>query len=264
MEVKLLSYMPRAAEVAAASALMCRTTQTASEILEENEPEWLKEKFQDIVQNNGHTNVLEWCEYVFEINLVSRGYTHEAVRHRVASYLQMSTRAIDFSNEGIRIVIPDDKELNTKESLKVFKEVEKYLNINYNLLIDLGEKPENARQILPIGLSHSIVVKMNGHSLLNFFQKRLCNRSHWEIREVANRMLGLIREVDPEVADCFGRPCELRWMKVKKESSVMLDAICMNIPLLKLFNKVLRRSLCYEKQCCGHWKKLVGESDEMS
>jgi thymidylate synthase (FAD) len=43
---------------------------------------------------------------------------------------------------------------------------------------------------------------MNARELLHFFRVRCCNRAQWEIREMAVRMLGLVKGIAPTI---FGR-----------------------------------------------------------
>ena len=42
--------------------------------------------------NSGHHSVLEFCDFTFHIEGVSRALTHQLVRHRLASYAQRSQR----------------------------------------------------------------------------------------------------------------------------------------------------------------------------
>src|SRR3954466_8252022 len=46
----------------------------------------------------------EFCDYVFAVNGVSRGFTHQYVRTREGSYAQQSQRTVDMS--GFDFVMP--------------------------------------------------------------------------------------------------------------------------------------------------------------
>ena len=48
---------------------------------------------------------------------------------------------------------------------------------------------------------------MNARSLYNFFAHRCCSRAQWEIREVADQMLALVKEVAPVLFKNAGPPC---------------------------------------------------------
>ncbi|MCK4521982.1 MAG: FAD-dependent thymidylate synthase [Nanoarchaeota archaeon] len=47
--------------------------------------------------DRGHTAMLEFGDMTVQFNNLSRGFTHELVRHRLCSYAQESTRFVDES-----------------------------------------------------------------------------------------------------------------------------------------------------------------------
>lgn len=66
---------------------------------------------------------------------------------------------------------------------------------------------EDARYVLPNATCTKMIITMNARSLFNFFHHRCCNRSQWEIRELADRMLQLVKNVAPNVFAKAGAPC---------------------------------------------------------
>ena len=71
---------------------------------------------------------------------------------------------------------------------------------------------EDARFVLPNACDTKMIVTMNARSLQNFFRHRCCNRAQWEIREVAQQMLALCKEVAPTLfgkagPSCVAGPC---------------------------------------------------------
>ena len=66
---------------------------------------------------------------------------------------------------------------------------------------------EDARYILPNACETKIMVTMNARSLLNFFNKRSCNRAQWEIRHLSDLMLAEVRKVAPILFLKAGAPC---------------------------------------------------------
>ena len=48
---------------------------------------------------------------------------------------------------------------------------------------------------------------MNARSLRNFFALRCCNRAQWEIRDVAEQMLRLVKAVAPNLFANAGPAC---------------------------------------------------------
>lgn len=90
-----------------------------------------------------------------------------------------------------------------KTAVEKFKELhkEKYQKI-------IKEAQEDARFILPNACDTKIIVTMNARSLMNFFKLRCCTRAQWEIRNVANEMLRLVKQVAPEVFKNAGPACK--------------------------------------------------------
>ena len=66
---------------------------------------------------------------------------------------------------------------------------------------------ENARAVLPNAATTNIVMTMNVRELLHFFELRCCNRAQDEIRELADRMLVLCKEVSPLLFKNAGAKC---------------------------------------------------------
>ncbi len=165
-------------------------------------------KFVKMLRDKGHESVLEHSCMSVEFNDISRGFTHELVRHRLASYTQESTRYVDESD--FQIVIPPDKSADKKlinlvlpngNTIKVsFRE---WMTLNeqaYRGLRDSKWEPEDARQVLPIGIKSQIVMTTNFREWRHVFQLRCSHRAHWEIRRV---MLNLLREVQEKIPVIF-------------------------------------------------------------
>ena len=66
---------------------------------------------------------------------------------------------------------------------------------------------EDARFILPNACTTKIICTFNARSLLNFFEHRCCNRAQWEIRDVAQQMLVLVKKVAPHIFQKAGPGC---------------------------------------------------------
>ncbi len=67
--------------------------------------------------------------------------------------------------------------------------------------------PEDARYIIPQGVTCNLIVTMNARELLHFFSLRCCNRAQWEIRALADEMLRKCREAAPELFSRAGCAC---------------------------------------------------------
>ena len=146
------------------------------------------EEMGTFISNNirkGHLSPLEHVQVSFIIEGVSRVTTHQLVRHRIASYSQQSQRYCKVNTDCI--VLP--KSVQTYFA----KHPEKYDNLkrvlaDYHTMMASGIVREDARYILPEGMSSCIVMTMNLRSLLHFFNERLCGSAQWEIREMAGKI----------------------------------------------------------------------------
>ena len=162
-----------------------------------------------MLRNRGHESVLEHSCMTVEFNNVSRGFTHELVRHRLASFTQESTRYVDESN--FYVVIPPDKdesekivdlELSDGKKIKIsFKEWADLNEQMYRGLRKAGWIPQDARQILPIGIKSQIVVTANFREWRHIFKLRTDPSAHWEIRYVMSNLLEDVKERIPVIFD---------------------------------------------------------------
>jgi len=205
MRVKLLAFTPDPERVAAAAARSCKSKKDAADLLKDEE-ERLPKVLKACVEM-GHTSVLEHAVFTFSISGVSRACTHELVRHRIASYSQQSQRAVRVGESDY--IVPPTIE-GHREAETVYREAIAKTMEAYRRLIEMGIPLEDARYVLPNATSTNIVVTMNARALLNFFELRCCMKAQWEIRQLANEMLRLVREVAPTIFEGAGPTCVSR------------------------------------------------------
>ena len=77
----------------------------------------------------------------------------------------------------------------------------------YQSMLNVGIPEEDARYILPNACCANLVMTMNGRELLHFFNLRCCTRAQWEIRELADKMLELVKDVAPIMFENAGASC---------------------------------------------------------
>lgn len=154
--------------------------------------------------SSGHEAVLEHWSATFAVSGVSRALTHQLVRHRVASYSQQSQRYVDM--DGFDYVVPESI-LNHPDSLEQFKWGIKAIQKVYKTLLAYGIDMEDARYILPNACTTNIIVSMNARQLRHFFALRCCTRAQKELRELADKMLELVKEVAPTIFENAGPSC---------------------------------------------------------
>jgi len=171
-------------------------------------------KFAKALRVRGHESVFEHSAMTVEFNDVSRGFTHELVRHRLAAYTQESTRYVD--EKEFRVIAPPKKDLDEKLVDLVLPSGENSglkvsLKVSFNDWVALNEQmykglraagwvPQDARQILPNGLKSQIVITSNLREWRHIFKMRCAIDAHWEIREV---MVALLKDVKTRIPVLF-------------------------------------------------------------
>ncbi len=168
-------------------------------------------KFVEMLRKRGHESVIEHSCMTVEFNNVSRGFTHELVRHRLVAYTQESTRYVDESD--FRVVIPPDKDPEEKmveiivpqlgKTKLSFKEWMELNEQTYRGLRAAGWVPQDARQVLPIGIKAQIVATANFREWRHIFKMRCNVDAHWEIRRVMVNLLKDVQKRVPVVFDDF-------------------------------------------------------------
>ena len=154
---------------------------------------------------SGHHSVLEFADFTFHIEGVSRALTHQLVRHRLASYAQRSQR---YCSEGnFDYVVPNSIKSN-KGAFEEYTELMYTITDTYRLLQEMGIPNEDARMVLPNACETQIEVKMNLRTLMNFMNERLCTCAQWEIRNLAWEMRKQVLLQVPELDDYLVPKCE--------------------------------------------------------
>lgn len=169
------------------------------------------------ILESGHTSPVEHVSLTFAVSGVSRALSHQLVRHRIASYSQQSQRYVDGKN--FNYITPPSIARNPA-ALARFTACMAEISVAYSELSELlsdgapaadpkaKEKiRQDARFVLPQAAETRLIMTMNCRSLLNFFEERCCLRAQWEIRALANAMLGLAKAAVPVIFEQAGPKC---------------------------------------------------------
>jgi len=203
MFVKLLGFTEGGERVSAIAGKLCYSKGGYAKITEKLD-DAETEKFIDKVINLGHYSVIEHTSFSFIAEGISRALTHQLVRHRIASYSQKSQRYVN--EAGFDYITPHT--INSDAKAKdIYDKAAAAIAKAYDELSALGIPKEDARYILPNAAETKIVITMNARELLHFFEKRLCNRAQWEIREMAELMLEEARKACPHIFKNAGPGC---------------------------------------------------------
>lgn len=135
-----------------------------------------------------HMSVFEHVSVTWRIEGISRACSHQLVRHRLASFCQLSQRYVVVNTDADWYVIPPsirDDDAMRDEYDNAMWQCAKY----YQSLLDNGVKPEDARFALPEATKTEIVATMNLREFASFYAARTDKAAQWEIRELAEDMM---------------------------------------------------------------------------
>jgi thymidylate synthase (FAD) len=157
----------------------------------------------DKFQNRNHTGIAEH-RYLSVTFITDRGVSHEGVRHRMASYLQESTRYVDYSKRGHTFILPPwvEKDETGESQWFTFKEGCEKSEETYNFWRKCcGWDAQQARYWLPNGTKTEYVATLNLGSWHNFFKKRVAKAAHPQMRQVAIPLLRVFQKSLPQFFD---------------------------------------------------------------
>lgn len=168
-----------------------------------------------LIKSN-HTAMIEHVSITVKF-FVDRGVSHEAVRHRIASFAQESSRYCNYSsdkfdNEVTYIDLMGGIENNAKmktldadivsaiyqEWIYACLDAERH----YNKMVMLGAPPEIARSVLNSSTKTELVITMNLREWMHFFNLRVLGTTgapHPQIKEATLPVLAAFADALPEV-----------------------------------------------------------------
>lgn len=203
MKVTLITHTPEPEKVIASAAKLCYSSSDIETLMDGLTSEKI-ETFIKKLTDLGHQSPLEHCTFTFGIEGVSRALSHQLVRHRIASYSQKSQRYVkegQFEYITPRTIEEDD--ILFGEYIKLMRNIQEF----YNHAIKRRVPAEDARFALPNACETKLVMTMNIRTLLHFFEERCCNRAQWEIRQMADMMLDICKEIAPNIFAKAGASC---------------------------------------------------------
>jgi len=165
----------------------------------------------------GHESVLEHINWTFLLTGVSRGFTHQLVRHRVGfaysqlsqqyhqdtdakfvepSHLSFSPKALDAWKQAIT---------TTKQAYKDIIDELENLETTTNLGEEFNKKEirrslnSAARSVLPNGIETTIMITANARALRHFLKVRGSIVGDEEMRNVASELLRYLKKDAPSI-----------------------------------------------------------------
>lgn len=163
-----------------------------------------------------HGAAIEHANFNFMIWNVSRSLTHELVRHRIASYSQLSQRYVDSSDVSF-VVPPAIQELakvdpdtyrkwveHCERSRQLYEELTSRLSEMYENVESKLERRKQARQaarsVLPNATETKIFVTMNARAIRHLVELRANPSADVEIRSLAVKVCRILQEKAPLLA----------------------------------------------------------------
>lgn len=180
--------------------------------IDNSHPDLASEKTKDFVRmiiKRGHESVLEHCSITVKF-VCNRGVSHELIRHRLSSFSQESTRFVNYTNDRfggeIQVITnpkswyDDDKYgFMGEELFKEYNTAMEDAERHYFNLIEMGWKPQQARNVLPIGLKTEIVVTANVRQWRTMFKQRTAPAAHPQMRQLMIPLLRWLQRILPVV-----------------------------------------------------------------
>ncbi|MDR0726662.1 MAG: FAD-dependent thymidylate synthase [Rickettsiales bacterium] len=144
------------------------------------------EKFIKMISTRNHGAVLEFGNMVVKF-ITDRGVSHEIVRHRIASFLQESTRYCNYGKDKfgkeITVIKPSTWDDWAETARNNWTNAVRQSEKSYLAMIDDGVTPQQARAVLPNSLKTEINVGGNFREWRHIFQLRAISRAaHPDIR----------------------------------------------------------------------------------
>lgn len=204
IEVKLINYTKYPEITVASAARTCFRDKNYESICEELKEEDIERIINTVIIKN-HLSVLEHITFTFSISGVSRVLTHQLVRHRIASYSQLSQQRVDSSE--LQFTIPPEIQKH-QELVKEYEETVKNCQELYKRIVRSGISRGSARYVLPASFNTKIMTTMNARSLFNLFAQRECQVEEWEFRELARIMHAKLMQVTPMIFKYAGPTCQ--------------------------------------------------------
>jgi len=148
--------------------------------------------------------------FTFSISGVSRSFTHQLVRHRLAAFSQQSQRHVAVARGGAWYGSPPGLPAGlTEEYARFMDGVASF----YGRLLSGGARKEDARFVLPNATLTHITMSATAWEFRRMLSQRLDTAAQWEIRDVSWAILSLIYLVLPEIAELEDPAGSSAWVR---------------------------------------------------
>lgn len=136
----------------------------------------------------------EFVDFQFQINGVTRAFTHQFVRTRTASYAQQAQRVVDLSDVGVQM---PDTVANNPAARQAWERAVAVIKEAYSEMQQAGIPNQDCRGIVPTNILTNITAKINLRTLADLVGKRQNLRAQGEYADVVRGMVKCVLEVMP-------------------------------------------------------------------
>lgn len=151
----------------------------------------------------GHESVIEHVSVSFMLT-VPRSISHQIVRHRVGvAYSQQSQRYVDLSRGPLQVIAPVPA--LEGEALDIWRKTTETTAATYDVLIQGGAQPQQARAVLPNCAATKLGMTANLRAWRHILRQRWTNpTADPAIREVMGMVGEKLKELYPPVFGDIG------------------------------------------------------------
>lgn len=157
------------------------------------------------IMKREHDAMIEFGGWIVVRFVTNRGFSHEMVRHRLASFAQESTRYCNYlkgkHGSELTFVMPIGLD---ETSLGVTLEAWKRAEAAYLSMVAYGVKPQLARDVLPIGVKTEINVGATVRQWRHIFGQRCSKAAHPRMHELMRPLLAELQGRIPVLFDDLG------------------------------------------------------------
>lgn len=154
-----------------------------------------KRGIENIESNHGRT--LEFPQIYLKIEGYSARVIRELYTHigGSPSRLQASTRYIDYDNFSYMtpssIFLFEDRD-------KIYTDCMDSIVTAYKKLLGCGVSKEDAANLLPLGMTSTMVLRTNLRNLVDMSHQRLCSRAYWEFQNLVYNIAKTLADYSEE------------------------------------------------------------------
>lgn len=132
---------------------------------------------------SGHGRTFEYPD----VYMVLDGYSARVIREFYThiggspTRLQASTRYIEYGK--FDYIVPYSIAKDAKAD-NIYRKCMQTISESYATLESLGVPKEDIANLLPLGMTTKVVVKINLRTLMDMSHQRMCSRAYWEFRQL--------------------------------------------------------------------------------